>query len=530
MQRVLSALGFAVAALALAWRYVSLLSQPLEHLLGIVPDDAFYYYQIARHLAAGDGSTFDGIHPASGYHPGWMMILVPLAAALPEPEALLRGALAIELLLHAATAVALAGLFRRYTSPVVAWIGGLCWFANPLAIFLCLQGVESALYALSLVVVVRSLLGFVAAPDTEALRPHVQLGAALAFCFLARTEAGILAAVTCGFAPLLRGWRPWDRRALRSTALIGTVFAVGIAPWFAWCWIATGSPWQTSGVMKALWAEQFLGGLSAGERVDRAARTLGSFWLNAPWISAAGSPLREINAFAWAGMAPAAAGLLLAARRPADRPLIAWSAWLLLATLLTGTVYGFFYWDIQVWYRAQPAVVLFVLSYLWIIRTGESLTGRWRRIFRAVPLLLLVCSLLEAWAFYSHPAVFYPWQRGVYTSQPEFEKHVPPGEVIGCFNAGIPAFFSPRRIVNLDGLVNGAVVPYYQAHRLDRYFVDEGIRYIADEPRALENARPFLRTPLRLRPLAAVLPNGRPVRVLWQLEVPPDVSPARAFR
>jgi hypothetical protein len=513
-------LGAAAAVLALVYGYVRLLSQPVEWLLGIVPDDAFYYLQIARHLAAGDGSTFDGIHPTSGYHPGWMMILVPLATFLRDSGALLRGALVVELLLHAATAVALAGLFRRYASPAVAWIGGLCWFANPLAILLCLQGVESALYALSLVLVVRSLVAFVEASDAEAFLPHLKLGAALALCFLARTEAGILAAVTCGFAPLLRGWRPWDRRALRSAALIGSVFALGIAPWFAWCWIATGSPWQGSGVMKALWAKQLLGPLSTGERVERVATVVGRFWLVAPWLPTLGSPFQGINTFSWAGMAPAAAGLVLAARRAADRPLIFWSVWLLLASVLTGTVYGLFYWDIQVWYRTQPAIVLFVLSYLWIARTGEVLTGRWRVVFRTVvPLLLLALSLREAWSMYSRPPIIYPWQRDFYSSQPELEKHVPPGEAIGCFNAGIPAYFSRRRIVNLDGLVNASVVPYYQTRTFEQYLVDEKIHYIVDEPLSLERARSFMQTPPRLQPLAAVPLHGwpAPVRVLWRV-------------
>src|SRR4051794_32158937 len=117
IRKALWAAGFAAVLLGVAAGHAMFLSRPVVWLLGIVPDDAFYYLQTARHLAAGHGSTFDGIHTTSGYHPGWMILLVPLAAALPEPVSLLRAALALELLLHAATAVALIGLFRRFTSP-----------------------------------------------------------------------------------------------------------------------------------------------------------------------------------------------------------------------------------------------------------------------------------------------------------------------------------------------------------------------------------------------------------------------------
>ncbi len=528
MRPLLLGLGFTAVLLGLAFGHLRLLSQPVPRLLGIVPDDAFYYFQIARHLVAGHGSTFDGVHPTSGYHPGWMALLLPLAAVLKDPASLMRGALVLEFLLHAATAIALIGLFRRHTSPGLALAGSLCWLANPLAISLALQGVESALYAFSLVLVLRAMASFIAAPG-EALLPHVQLGGALALCFLARTEAGIFAALTFAMVPALRGWRPWDRRTLRSVLLLAAVFTLCVAPWFVYCWVATGSPWQTSGVVKALWADHFLGHLSAGERLGRAAAFTGVYWLAAPWVRTLASPLQGISTFAWAAMIPAAIGLLLAVRRAEDRPLIVWSAWLLATATLTGLIYGLFYWDVQLWYRAQPAVLLFVLTFVWIARAGTAASaGPARVLFRTVvPLVLLALSLREAWSLYGNPPVLYPWQADFYASQPEFEKLVPLGEAIGCFNAGIPAFFSQRRIVNLDGLVNSSVVPYYRQRNFERYFSDQGIHYIADVSNALERTQAFMSRPLRLRVLAAAPLRGwfAPHRMLWQVEPEPPASP-----
>ncbi|MEA2602623.1 MAG: hypothetical protein QOF89_3615 [Acidobacteriota bacterium] len=527
VRKALWSAGFAAVLLGITAGHAMLLSRPVVWLLGIVPDDAFYYLQTARHLAAGHGSTFDGIHTTSGYHPGWMILLVPLAAALPEPVSLLRAALALELLLHAATAAALIGLFRRFTSPGLAVIGALCWLVNPFALYLSLQGVESALYALSLVILLRSVLRFIAAPGPEiGLRTHVELGAALALCLLARTEAGILALVTCAVAPALRGSPFWSRSSLRSASLVATTFALGILPWFVYCWLATGSPWQSSGVVKALWAHQLLAPLSAQERLVRAAVVVGR-WLAPPWIGRLDVPFEEINPFVLVAMIPAALGLLRAARRPlAVLPLIAWSAWLLGATILTGVIYGLFYWDTPDWYHAQPALVLFVLLYVWIVRTDATAGRRWNAVFgRGVPMALLLLSLFGAFAFYSDPPISYPWQRDFYNSQAEFEKRVPPGEAIGCFNAGIPAFFGHRRIINLDGLVNDSVVPYYRARKLERYFGDEGIHYLADDSYSLEYAARFMSRPIRLHPLAYVplrdwyeLGRPPPHRWLWRVE------------
>jgi hypothetical protein len=43
--------------------------------LAFFDDDFYYYLQIARSLAHGHGSTFDGIHYTNGYHPLWMLVL-----------------------------------------------------------------------------------------------------------------------------------------------------------------------------------------------------------------------------------------------------------------------------------------------------------------------------------------------------------------------------------------------------------------------------------------------------------------------
>jgi hypothetical protein len=48
---------------------------PRSSMYGAFDDDFFYYAQVARHLAHGAGSTFDGIHRTNGYHPLWLLCL-----------------------------------------------------------------------------------------------------------------------------------------------------------------------------------------------------------------------------------------------------------------------------------------------------------------------------------------------------------------------------------------------------------------------------------------------------------------------
>lgn len=53
---------------------------PYDRVVNLFEDDAFYYFGVARHIAAGDGSTFNSIDLTNGYHPLWLLLLVPIFA------------------------------------------------------------------------------------------------------------------------------------------------------------------------------------------------------------------------------------------------------------------------------------------------------------------------------------------------------------------------------------------------------------------------------------------------------------------
>ena len=97
---------------------------------------------------------------------------------------------------------------------------------------------------------------------------------------------------------------------------------------------------------------------------------------------------------------------------------------------------------------------------------------------------------------------YWAWQRDVYASIEPIEELVPDWARIGCFNAGIPGYFSQRRIINLDGLVNNAVVPYWQAKRFDQYLSDADIGIIYDEELSMARARQFSQGSPRLEEIA----------------------------
>ncbi len=104
-------------------------------------DDAFYYYQIAYHLAEGRFSTFDGgITRTNGYHPLWMFVITPFYWVL-DKEAALFGIKALEIMLVAGAVALLAGAARLARLPWVLLFATLPLLYKNVNVF---SGMESA--------------------------------------------------------------------------------------------------------------------------------------------------------------------------------------------------------------------------------------------------------------------------------------------------------------------------------------------------------------------------------------------------
>lgn len=59
---------------------ILILRQPMISIITLLEDDAFYYFQVARNIVAGFGSTFDQLNLTNGYHPLWQVLILPIFA------------------------------------------------------------------------------------------------------------------------------------------------------------------------------------------------------------------------------------------------------------------------------------------------------------------------------------------------------------------------------------------------------------------------------------------------------------------
>jgi hypothetical protein len=115
-------------------------------------DDAYYYFIVARNVAAGHGFTFDLINRTNGFHPLWLFINIPIFAFSGVDRILpLRIIIMSLALLNAATGVVIYRLLKKYFLFGTAALISMLWVLLPSIHQVTTEdGLEAGLNAFSL--------------------------------------------------------------------------------------------------------------------------------------------------------------------------------------------------------------------------------------------------------------------------------------------------------------------------------------------------------------------------------------------
>jgi hypothetical protein len=250
--------------------------------------------------------------------------------------------------------------------------------------------------------------------------------------------------------------------------------------------------------MKMLWRQQEVAGLGLLERVGEHAARFG-VWMaySLPWAWGSNLGIAFALAAVWLGLFIAATIYVVRGpvevRRAMAEALSA-VAYPLLHVAAAGTVYAAYFADTQCWYLALPYLEMYLAivilgGTLWQAAVADDRLKRWSSRVLVVAAVFTVVGLVRYGLTLEKG--FWAWQRDVYAGIEPVDRLTPPGARIGCFNAGIPGYYSHRRIINLDGLVNNAIVPYWRTKTFNRYLVDAHISAIYDENLSLSRAKQF---------------------------------------
>ena len=428
-------------------------------------DDAYYYFEIAKNLAAGKFSTFDGgITRTNGYHPVWLLLVTPFYWVF-DLESALFGIKALEIMLIAGGVCLLALAVRLAHMP---WI---LLFAVLPALYLeqgMLFGMEAAAGAFFLGATLLAAVLFMR--DAERWR---WLFAAIAFLLpWVRLEyVAIALVVTGGLALLPRGtiargsWRRYFSVAWMRVEGVPLFAAIaGVLVYFAYNGLVFGGILPVSAATKIAWSDDW----DADDAVDRMAE-LGRLAGTAGEDALVVAELCVYAALVWGvarfrGWNKDTGGLLavlvttlaLGVENLAVKGQVVWQ--------YSARIETYTFWYYVPGYLVAALMVpvrCFVIVFL-LRRLLPDRRASLRRLAVAG-----VCAGGLAFSFdpyqFTEPFRFVVQQRhspyimdnpDLAQAHVAFEQMLPRDAVIGSWDAGAIGYFAKRPVVNLDGLVN----------------------------------------------------------------------------
>ncbi|MEJ2746169.1 MAG: glycosyltransferase family 39 protein, partial [bacterium] len=216
----------------------------------------FYYLTLARNVALGHGATADGENATNGFHPLWVIVLVPLFRLLhngAEPQ----WALVLLTLFSVSTAWFIYKILRFSCGEIPSFVAAVIWLGSPYTVLITLSGVEAPLFVLlaSAAVCFYLKIAGKGAVRNAPLSQWIFLGVLMGAAVLARIDGALLAAIV--FLDGLIGKRgnatPWRKRFTQA-CFYGVACAFVTLPWFIWSYSKTGLLFQMSG--KAIYHQQ----------------------------------------------------------------------------------------------------------------------------------------------------------------------------------------------------------------------------------------------------------------------------------
>jgi hypothetical protein len=451
--------AFAIALLVLAaaafFCVLFACQHDTRHMLVRVADDASYFLTTARNIAAGRGMTFDGIHPSNGFQPLWLLLLVPLFLVHGSPETMLR---LVVLLQGALLVIAFLLLYRahaRQFSPRTAMLSAILFVF--LVAMACVNGMESALLVLLLVALYSYGLRIWRSRVTAA--QALWFGAILGLCLLARLDM-----IFIPIAPLGCSLRYVLDRRTRPTVMMPIVMAAlscgaVLIPYLLFNYIQFGSIMPISGALKSSFPALALTSGTLG--------AIGSRHYACVLLAAGALIWRSIRT----GSAVPAPG----------ESYYLWSTTALAWAVILHFLYTvlFVKWGVFGWY--------FVLYRLFAVLLAagaieallkSSFVARTPALYWTAVALVLAAGLVRQYSAENYP-LNGSWHAAVYDAALWAREHTAQDAVFAMSDSGDFAFFSCRRVINLDGLANNMEYQHAIADRqLNRYLRDNHVQYL----------------------------------------------------
>jgi len=445
-----------LAGFAMLYGWLVIFALPIEYVTAALTDDAFYYLCIARNIISGNGCTFDGIAPTNGFHPLWMLCILPIVAFADELETPARIVLALNGLMCILTIALIHRFVNRHVAPGLGLVAlSICLLPNMLMAMA--NGLETGLLLLVLVLVLWACYRGRLFDPRSAYPSAFALGVLIGLTCLVRLDSVfllpsfLLLVLASGLSCGVSVWR-----CVAYGVLATAGFGVAVAPYLAWNLLAFGDPMPISGAVKSTFPA------IRRDLTVEADMAFGGVLLAGILL------LLVVDA----------AGARRAGVRVASRLCTPVSAVALACCFHFAYAFLFMSWGVYWWHFTLYGFALVLVG----SRAVGALVAFRSDLRRVLVPLMVVLTAAAAAAFKLYEIPIKMRSHAGWLAAAEWARTAtPPDAVFALKDAGLFGYFSQRRVVNLDGKANGrSYRDHLRQGLVEGYLRKVNTRYVAD--------------------------------------------------
>jgi len=454
---------YALIAVAAGMFGIFIVSVPIVEVIKVAVDDMGYYMKISENMALGLGPTFDGLHLTNGYHPLWFLVLTVLHYFLEvSPDFLYRSCLILQLLLVVGSIWMLYVIHSHFLSRSIALISSIVFFE--FVFFRAINGMESAL----LVFFLSATLFFGWKSKVfiqKGLVCHFILGVMLGLCVLIRMDMIFLMIAVYGFT-LFRVVFPLNKKTMgiRLLAAIMAGSLILVVPNYLYNYFFFGHLLPISALMKVntpVFANPIAMFSKIGVHAHVAAILAMGYTLGFPIALKRTKDVSSERFYFRNAVLILSLAVLM--HYTSELLFLSW---------------GMTTWHFMMHYYYVPLVLAVPVSFV----LSKIPSGRWQNYCygagTVILMILVVFNVSERYGrmFQSN------FRSNLYEASLWAHHHSEEQDIFAMADAGIFGYFSRRRTINLDGVVND--FSYQRAlkeKRLASYLKENQVKYLMDK-------------------------------------------------
>ncbi|TGM85447.1 hypothetical protein [Leptospira licerasiae] len=434
-------------------------------LIGVIPDDAFYYIQMAKHRAFEGVWTFDGITVTTGFHFLYGYILVFIYSIFGDIDWRL---LFLIIGGFASVFMGLSAYFVARTAENFFGKSSVLLAVSPFFTFTALMQSTAMMESWLVLFFSACSLYFVTQDKDFSVLSFIGLFSLGLFGSLSRSDFGLLIGVVF-FTYLICS--PWFKsKGLKRSAIVLLGAVIGVCIILLQNFITAGHFSQGSAQVKLYWSS------IEGHSVSPIILLIGSVFL--PFFSILNKSIQILLLLSFPILLVYSSYKFIKSK---DRFSYVPSLILAFSCFFTIIGYVFFYRynsrGVNVWYSSNL-----------IVPIGITLAGLGFFLFRERRLLIPAVLILSGYLYVGKTKFLssrWPHQigmlkAGLFLKEKKFAK-------VGAWNAGIISYFSKASVVNIDGLANDEIFSFIRRNSLFDYLKSNNIDYLIDYEEMLKN-------------------------------------------